>query len=50
MAKIRVITFNVRGLSDATKRRQIFNFIHNKQIDIALLQETHSIKAVETHW
>ena len=39
--KLRMCSLNVRGLGDRNKRRSVFNYIHSKNIDIAMLQETH---------
>ena len=50
MVKFKLGTFNVRGIGEADKRRKIFNLIHNKHIDIALLQETHSTRSCEKRW
>ena len=37
---LRVLSLNVRGLNDKTKRLGIYQFIKDKNIDIACLQET----------
>ena len=47
---ITVRTFNVRGIRDFTKRKQIFQYIKLQKIDIALLQETHSTPGDEKMW
>ena len=48
---IRMVTFNVRGMKDATKRKAIFDWIVGHRIDIALLQETHcSARREEEQW
>lgn len=46
------LTQNVAGIGGASnkKRRLIFNDLHNKKIDFALLQETHSTKEIENLW
>ena len=46
---IKIISINVRGLGDVTKRRAIFNF-YRKRGDIVCLQETHSTDSVEVIW
>jgi exonuclease III len=38
--KIKIITWNVRGLNDKSKRSSIRNFIKSKNPDIVCLQET----------
>ena len=51
MTDLNILSLNVRGLkSDYIKRKKIFNIITNKHPDLALLQETHSIKAIERQW
>ena len=40
----------MRGLNDNFKRRKIFRYLHEKRVDIALVQETHSTKNVEKIW
>ena len=45
-----MISFNVRGLSEVNKRRQIFNYIKKHKVDIALLQETHSSSRTSNSW
>ena len=42
--------YNVRGLGEGTKRRQVFYFLHKKQVDVAFLQETHSVTKTEKLW
>ena len=41
------MSFNVRGINETVKGRQIFNFICDKNPDLVLLQETHLVKAKE---
>ena len=45
-----MITYNVRGLGESQKRRQIFHHLHKKNFDIMCLQETHSTKSIEKFW
>ena len=47
---IKICSFNVRGLTDSKKRRDIFNHLHGKKYDICFLQETHSIQTNESIW
>ena len=47
---LKICTFNVRGLTDAKKRRDIFNHLRGKNYDICFLQETHSIQNNESIW
>ena len=47
MDKLNVITCNVNGLADVKKRRQIFRYLHEQQVDIVFMQETHSTPAKE---
>ena len=48
--KFKVLTVNVKGLSNHNKRTKIFNNRKTKKIDNTLLQESHSIKITETKW
>ena len=45
-----ITTFNVNGLHNTNKRRDIFEILRNRNIDIALLQETHSTPETEKVW
>ena len=46
----KVATFNVNGIADKIKRREIFHYCHKLKFDIVLLQETHSMKSEEKWW
>ena len=49
--RISVVTFNVRGLRNRTKRRALFRHIRIKyKQSIIVLQETHSTPSVELKW
>ena len=48
--EVKICTFNVRGLGDQKKRRQIFKWVRDNEIGICLLQETHSTKNIESYW
>ena len=49
--KLSMLSYNVRGLKDKTKRAGIFNWLQSKNSDILLLQETHChLKKDETKW
>ena len=50
MDELTVISYNVRGLRDHTKRCEMFNYIREKGADIILLQETHCTKSRQTQW
>ena len=50
MADFTIISQNVRGLGDNTKRRQMFNYLHRQKADIILLQETHFVPNCEFLW
>ena len=47
MANLGIASLNVRGIRDLGKRRQIFQFLKEKQFDIILLQETHLVNEDE---
>ena len=38
---MKICTFNVRGLGNYMKRKQVFNWLNLQKYDICLLQETH---------
>ena len=51
MPDVKVVTFNVRGLRNMTKRRTIFRFLHQcYPSHIVVLQETHSAPGDNTIW
>ena len=50
MANFSVLSLNVRGLNDNTKRKAVFNWLKKTDSDIFLLQETHSHIDVESKW
>lgn len=39
--KLRICTWNIKGVHNPVKRRKILTFLKRSDIDIALLQETH---------
>ena len=45
-----LVTFNVNGIGDNTKRWEVFHYLHSKKFDIIMLQETHSTKEVCSLW
>ena len=47
---ISLLSWNVRGINDETKRKSVFRFLRNTKSDVMLLQETYSTKEVETKW
>ena len=50
MTTIKLCSFNVRGLNEKKKRRDIFAYLKRKKFDICLLQETHCTKEQENIW
>ena len=50
MAGINIATYNVRGLVNNKKRREIFYFLHREPFDVIFLQETHSSKNTINRW
>ena len=48
--EIHIVSLNVRGLGDNTKRRQVLHWFENKNSKIVLLQETHSTTHTERLW
>ena len=47
---LKIVSLNVRGISNFRKRRSIFNWCRKLRADLILLQETHSTNSVETQW
>ena len=45
-----ICSLNVRGLSNAKKRRETFNWLRNKKYSVYLLQEVHCSKEMEHFW
>lgn len=50
MVNLKVTSFNVKGLRQEFERRKIFNYLHENDFDIIMLQETHSTKDIEKFW
>ena len=49
-AALKIVSLNVRGVSNFKKRRTIFTWCRRKNADVIFLQETHSKKATENQW
>jgi len=47
---LKICTFNVRGLTDVKKRKDVFNYLQSKRYDICCLQETHSTSDNDSRW
>jgi len=50
MESLRIATFNCGGLANNRRRRVIFDHLRTLNIDIFLLQETHSIAYEDKQW
>ena len=50
MISFKVLSLNVRGIIDSTKRRKVFAWLYKQEADIILLQETHSTTVNEKLW
>ena len=48
--KIKLSSFNVKGLSNFEKRRAIVSWCRKQKADLIFLQETHSSKEREAQW
>ena len=48
--KLSVLSLNINDLSKDKKRNKLFEKLINKNIDITLLQETHSTKQTTNKW
>ena len=47
---MKIVSLNVRGISNLKKRRTIFTWCRRKNADVIFLQETHSFLASEKQW
>ena len=47
---LKIVSLNVRGVSNFKKRRTIFTWCRKKNAGVIFLQETHSNKATENQW
>ena len=45
-----IVTLNVNGMSDNSKRNATYHWCRKKKIDVVCLQETHSTEKVELKW
>ena len=50
MQDVKIMSMNTRGLRDFEKRKEVFQYIKDKEFDIILLQETHSSDEIESLW
>ena len=41
IASLKIVTFNVNGLANHTKRKDVFDYLRKCKYDVILLQETH---------
>lgn len=48
MANLNIGSFNVKGLADEKKRKEVFNWLREKKMNVYMLQETHFTKENET--
>ena len=48
--KWKIISLNVRGIRDQTKRRSIFTYLKDQKAAFYFLQETHSDSNDEAMW
>ena len=45
-----VLSININGMSEEKKRNNLFDILKNKNIDITLIQETHSTENLINKW
>ena len=50
MQKCKVLSLNVRGIREQTKRRGIFSYLKDQKADFYFLQETYSTISDEAVW
>ena len=46
----KILTLNVRGINDKTKRLSIFQWLKRKNVDICFMQESYSSPEIEQLW
>lgn len=47
---IKMWSLNVRGLNEQKKRRSVFRWLKNNNVDVCLLQETYSSESIKHIW
>lgn len=51
---LKIQSVNCQGLGDKSKRKDVFNYLHNKKYNIFFLQDTHFVqedeKMIQTQW
>ena len=47
---LKLVSLNVKGISNFHKRKTIYTWCQRKNADFSLLQETHSKTEIETQW
>ena len=47
---IKILSLNVRGLRNESKRKSVYNYIRKKQIDVCFLQESHALDQDKNIW
>ena len=50
MTQLKICSFNVRGINENKKRRDIFTYLRRRKYDICMLQESHCTKDQEKIW
>ena len=50
MSDLSIVSYNVRGLCDTMKRKEVFQFLRDKNADLYFLQEIHSTPKLENLW
>ena len=50
MCEVKIVSLNVRGLRDNIKRKEVINILRKEKVDIACMQETHSLPEDEVLW
>ena len=48
--EVALLSLNVRGLNDRSKRLKLFHWVKNLNIDIVMFQETYSYETCENDW
>jgi exonuclease III len=50
MDRLRIASFNARGMTNKNKRKSLFSYFKNNKYDVVCLQETHIIDRDREEW
>ena len=50
ISELKVGSMNCNGLGNTVKRKKVLNWLNNKEEEIFMLQETHTVSSLEKDW